>query len=117
MINPAFYRTLVIIKGNIGIGTGTIPLNYKMAVDGKIICTELFVQLKNLWPDYVFNVDYKLMPLNELKDFIKINKHLPEIQSQKAIQEATGLQVGEMQTLLVKKIEELSLIASQVLIG
>ena len=61
-------------SGKVGIGTTDIPNGYKLAVDGKIIATELKIQLKNLWPpDYVFEKNYHLMSIPELKDFIEKN--------------------------------------------
>ena len=59
-------------------------------------------------PDYVFEEDYNLMPLTELKTFISKNKHLPEIPSQKDVAE-NGLNMSELQIKLLKKVEELTL--------
>ena len=60
------------------------------------------------WFDHVFNQDYKLRSLSELEQFIKTNKHLPEIPSEKEVQE-NGINLGEMQGKLLLKIEELTL--------
>ncbi len=60
------------------------------------------------WFDYVFDKDYKLMSLSELEQFIKTNKHLPEIPSEKEVKE-NGINLGEMQGKLLLKIEELTL--------
>src|SRR5262249_13848382 len=60
------------------------------------------------WSDYVFNAEYPLRPLTEVASFIKENHHLPEIPSQKEVQEK-GVSVGEMQAKLLAKIEELTL--------
>jgi len=60
------------------------------------------------WSDFVFNEDYHLKPLNEIEEFIKINKHLPEIPSAKEV-EANGVALGEMQAKLLQKVEELTL--------
>jgi len=95
--------------GNVGIGTTNIPNGYKLAVDGRIIATELKIQLKNLWPpDYVFEKNYKLMSLGELKNFIENNKHLPEIPTSKNMLD-NGVDTSEMLMLLLKKVEELTL--------
>lgn len=59
-------------------------------------------------PDYVFEKDYPLMPLAHLKNYIKENKHLPEIPSAKEI-DKKGMNMTEMQLHLLKKIEELTL--------
>ncbi len=46
--------------------------------------------------------------MKELEEYIKINKHLPEIPSAKQA-EQKGINLGEMNKLLLKKIEELTL--------
>lgn len=95
-------------NGKMGIGTTTVPYDYKLAVNGKIIAEKLRVQAYAIWPDYVFQQGYSPMPLAELEHFIKQNKHLPEIPS--AVQvEKEGLDLGDNQALLLKKIEELTL--------
>lgn len=67
------------------------------------------IQVKtDLWADYVFNADYKLRSLGEVETFIKENGHLPEVPSAKEVEE-NGLKLGEMNALLLKKIEELTL--------
>jgi hypothetical protein len=95
--------------GVVGVGTTYVPAGYKMSVNGKVICTELKVQLLASWPDYVFKPDYKLMNLSELSDFINANGHLPGIPSADEVNNSAGVEVGEMQRLLVEKIEELTL--------
>lgn len=97
----------LIINGKVGIGTST-P-NVSLAVDGHIRATEVNVLTDvNSVPDYVFHEDYKLLSLEETKDYINENKHLPEVPS--AIElSVDGLDLGEMNMLLLKKIEELTL--------
>lgn len=63
---------------------------------------------ENGWCDYVFNKDYDLLPLKDLKSFITQQKHLPEIKRESEVNE-TGVKVYEMNKLLLKKIEELTL--------
>lgn len=58
--------------------------------------------------DYVFEPDYKLMPLAEVEAFTKANKHLPEVPSAAEI-EKSGLDLAKMNLLLLKKVEELTL--------
>lgn len=48
------------------------------------------------------------MPLAELKEYIGINKHLPDVPSAKEV-ELNGVNLGEMNKLLLKKVEELTL--------
>lgn len=96
------------LAGSVIIG-GTVPATgYLLSVDGKVICEELKVQMSGSWPDYVFADDYKLMSIYELEQSIKQNNHLPGIPSAKEI-EAEGLEVGEMQKMMMEKIEELTL--------
>lgn len=95
-------------KGNVAIGTANIPLGYKFVVAGKVITEEVVVKLSDSWPDYVFNPQYTLTPLNEVENYINENKHLPEIPSASEIAEK-GAALGDIQSKLLKKIEELTL--------
>jgi len=92
--------------GNVGIGT-SIP-DAKLAVKGIIHAQEVKVDLSVPGPDYVFANDYKLPTIEQVKSFIKENQHLPEVPSAKEM-EANGVNVGEMNMLLLKNIEELTL--------
>ncbi len=94
-------------SGNVGIGT-TNPGSYKLAVEGKIGAREVNVIATNPWPDYVFEKNYTLPTLESIKTYIDQNKHLPEVPSAKEV-EKNGVNVGEMNAVLLKKIEELTL--------
>lgn len=98
-------RLRITSSGNVGIGTSN-PGVYKLNVIGKIRANEIVVD--NEGADFVFGDEYKLQSLEEVENFIKTNKHLPEIPSAKEVQE-NGLSLGEMQTKLLQKIEELTL--------
>ena len=98
-------RFTILPEGNVGIGTD-VPTD-KLSVNGNIRAKEIKVETAN-WPDYVFEEDYRLTPLTEIETFIKANKHLPDIPSAQKIAEE-GLSVGEMNKLLLKKVEELTL--------
>ncbi len=98
----------VLSNGNVGIGT-TSP-DEKLTVKGKIHAEEVKVDLSVPGPDYVFEQDYDLTSLKDLEAFIKANKHLPEVPSAKEMEEQ-GIDLGVMNMLLLKKIEELTLYA------
>ena len=95
------------VNGNVGIGTLDTK-GYKLAVNGDAMFTKIQVKAYSNWPDYVFGESYKLMPLQELEAYVKENNHLPEVPSAKEIEEE-GINVAEMNKVLLKKIEELTL--------
>jgi len=97
------------------IGSSNIPTcsdcnQYRLFVKGGIRTEQIKVDVaaSNGWADYVFKKDYKLMPLKEVEHFITNNGHLPEVPStEEAIK--NGIELKEMNILLLKKIEELTL--------
>ena len=93
--------------GGVGVGVTTIPAGVKFAVNGKVNCKEVEVTLTG-WSDKVFNKDYTLMPLNDVESFINANSHLPGVPSEKEIMSKPA-NLGEMDALLLQKIEELTL--------
>ena len=93
---------------NVAIGTLTVPTGYMMSVSGKIISKGLRVQFDN-WADTVFSDGYKLPDLKEVEMYVKENKHLPEFPSEKEVLK-NGMAIEEMNVLLLKKIEELTLL-------
>jgi hypothetical protein len=97
-------------SGKIAIGTTDMAKisTYSLAVNGDAIFNKVKVKLYGVWPDYVFHRTYPLLPLSEVEKFIQQNNHLPEVPSAKEVEE-NGLDLGDNQTILVKKIEELTL--------
>jgi hypothetical protein len=97
-------KIVLLSNGNVGIGT-TAP-TYPLTVNGTIRSKKVIVDTG--WSDFVFEDDYRLMPLHQLDKFIEENKHLPEIPSAKEV-EANGISLGDMDAKLLQKIEELTL--------
>lgn len=80
-------------------------------VDGIIRAKEVKIE-STIWADYVFAEDYNLPSLTEVKEHIEANKHLPGIPSQSEVT-SEGVNLGDMQVLLLQKIEELTLYTIQ----
>jgi len=98
----------LVIPNFIQIGSRPLPSGYKLGVSGKIIAEEINVQLSASWPDYVFSDEYILMPLTELSTYVRKYKHLPDVPDAAEV-EKSGLELGEINAVLLKKIEELTL--------
>src|SRR5690606_16940493 len=95
------------VDGNVGIGT-TNP-DAKLTVKGKIHAQEVKLDLEGAAaPDYVFNEDYDLKTLDEVRAHIDKEGHLPNVPSAKDM-ESNGINLKEMNLKLLEKIEELTL--------
>lgn len=92
-------------NGNIGIGTAN-PLGWRLAVNGNIRAKE--VKVETSWADFVFEKGYNLPSLEEVEAHIKEKGHLKDIPSAAEVSE-NGIQLGEMNSKLLQKIEELTL--------
>ncbi|MFY9309536.1 MAG: hypothetical protein WAQ28_10860 [Bacteroidia bacterium] len=97
--------------GCVGIGT-TNTKGYLFAVNGSMIATKIKVATYANWPDYVFEKNYPLLPLNKVAEFINKNHHLPGIESASAITN-DGYDVADMDAKLLKQVEEMYLHAIQ----
>jgi hypothetical protein len=105
------FNTLFAVRnnGNVLIGkTSQTNTAYKLDVAGIIRANQVVVNTTGA--DYVFDSSYRLYSLSNLEKYIEQNHHLPEIVSAEKMQ-AEGLNVGENQTKLLQKIEELTLYA------
>lgn len=99
----------IFLDGNNRVGIGTSTPLYELSVNGTILAKELIVsKLDEDWPDYVFDPEYKLTSLEELGSYVKDERHLPGVPSAKEMEDG-GIKVGEMNAILLKKIEELTL--------
>ncbi|HEX2251861.1 MAG TPA: hypothetical protein VHQ65_01175 [Thermoanaerobaculia bacterium] len=67
----------------------------------------------NVYPDYVFEPDYPLMPLAEVASFIETEKHLPGIRSAEEVRRQGAIDMSELQLQLLRKVEELTLYTIQ----
>ena len=97
------------LADNSNVGIGTNNPKAKLSVEGAILAKEVCVKdsISN-WPDYVFKEEYNLMDLKALKKYVETNKHLPDVPSAAEV-ETNGVKLGETTSLLMQKIEELTL--------
>lgn len=97
-------------NGKIAMGEVNTPGNYRLYVKDGILAEKVKVAVSSTshWADYVFKPGYKLMDLNEVDKYIKENQHLPGIPSAEEVVEG-GMDVVNMTSLLLSKIEELTL--------
>jgi hypothetical protein len=106
-------QTRMVVAAGGRVGIGVIPSsaavgNYRLFVENGIACRDVLVKL-GAWPDYVFQPNYALMPLDELRQFLTSNGHLPGIPSAADLEEQQGVEVGNLQTRMLKVVEEQAL--------
>ena len=100
----------LVVKGRVSIGTPITASDndYTLAVNGRIGTKDIQVETtSNAWPDFVFSANYHLPTLYEVEKYIKENNHLQDVPSAQEIEKKHDL--GEMDAVLLKKIEELTL--------
>lgn len=95
-------------NGEVSIGNLTTPSGYKLYVEDGILTEKVKVATVNSsdWADYVFEEDYDLNTTEEVEQFIKANKHLPNVPSAKEVSE-NGINMVEMDATLLRQVEEL----------
>ncbi len=99
------------INASAAVGIGTWDTRgYKLAVVGGVLADRIKVAVPGSaqWADYVFAKDYKLMPLAKVEQYIKANKHLPNVPSA-AEMVKEGNDLVKTDAKLLEKIEELTL--------
>jgi len=107
--NPmSLLSTNITLSGKVGINTTNESDEYSLAVDGGILTNEVLIRDVDDWYDNVFAGDYHLLSLEELQQYINQYCHLPEMPSEIDVK-SEGYKMVEMQGLLLKKIEELTL--------
>lgn len=102
-------------EGRVRIGEVNTQVDgYKLYVEQGILTEKVKVAIKNSkdWYDHVFQKDYPLMPLNVLDEYIQKNHHLPGIPTTAEVIK-DGIDLGNMNALLLKKVEELTLYTIQ----
>ena len=104
--------TSFLTNGMVKIGNVATPAGYKLFVEQGILTPKVKVAVSGTaaWADYVFDKKYKLPSLKEVEEFIKKNKHLPDVPSASEVV-CNGLDLGDNQAILLRKIEELTLYA------
>jgi hypothetical protein len=85
--------------------------NFQVTGAGYVYARRYITTLE-AFPDYVFQSDYKLKTFAELRDFINTNKHLPNMPTAADVEE-NGADIGEINRVLVEKVEELTLYVLQ----
>lgn len=89
---------------------GDTGFEFRLDGDGNLTIQGSIITGTTTYPDYVFEPDYRLMPLDTLAAFIQENGHLPSVPSRKEVSEASNVvNLSELQMLLLVKVEELTL--------
>ncbi|HTI07057.1 MAG TPA: hypothetical protein VL832_00840 [Puia sp.] len=101
-------RIFIAANGNVGINThGVSDSHYQLCVEGGIRSRKVVVD-QTVWADYVFRKDYRLPSLESVDRFIKAHHHLADMPSADSVQR-NGIDIGNNQAMLLKKVEELTL--------
>jgi len=100
------------IDGRIVIAEGAVVntiiyQNGDARFDGEVRAKSIHIKA-DVWSDKVFYDNYKLLSLNEVEEFININKHLPDVPSENEVKK-NGVDQGQFNALMLQKIEELTL--------
>lgn len=114
--NPTLNKEVFQIKNNGATYIGVEKVNAgphsdaMLTVSGKVACKEVrvFNNTSGYWADFVFDKEYKLMPLMDVEKYYNIYNHLPNIPTAQQIME-NGNDLGKTDALLLQKIEELTI--------
>jgi hypothetical protein len=111
--NPISWTNALTIENNGEVGIGTTDPNYKLDVNGDINVGGSYNVKKGTadynHPDYVFEPDYQLMPLDHLREYVFENKCLPKVISAEDVKENEGFKMDELLIQMLEKIEEQTL--------
>ncbi|MCW5899469.1 MAG: SprB repeat-containing protein [Flavobacteriales bacterium] len=104
-------RMVITSEGRVGIGTnppaGAVD-GYRLFVEDGIATRDVLVKLGE-WPDHVFGEYYHLMPIKDLRAFLKRHRHLPGIPSAVEVEAKGGVEVGDLQRRMLEVIEQQAL--------
>jgi hypothetical protein len=110
--NGGVANSIVEVQGSMKIGNVTTPSPnaYSLYVEKGILAESFKCAIKSTsdWSDYVFDECYQLRSLDEVEDYLTKNKHLPDVPSAEEMVK-NGMDVAQMNALLLRKIEELTL--------
>jgi hypothetical protein len=98
-----------VFSNTVRIGDVNAPAGYRLYVEQGILTEKIKVAVKTSanWADYVFDKNYRLMPLAKLEKYIQHHKHLPGIPSAAEVVKE-GIDLAEMNAKLLAKVEELT---------
>ncbi len=88
-------------------GTSATRDVFRVWGSGKVDAKEVLVA-PDIWYDDVLKQGYSLRTLDEIEEFVNKNQHLPDVPSEAEVLK-NGINLGEMEGVLLKKIEELTL--------
>ncbi len=114
--NAHTYTGQLIVDGSVNVAGNikaheievTLAAMQDLQLNGTLAANNITYTANGNTADFVFEDNYQLKDLSEVEAFIKANKHLPEIPSAKEMEEA-GVNLAEMNKLLLMKVEELTL--------
>jgi hypothetical protein len=105
----AAYGAPTTFLGNGNVGIGTMTPQHKLTVNGTVLASTVYTYAGGVYPDYVFDSTYQLPTLQSVEAYIKQNHHLPEVPTEADVKD--GINLGQHQVVLLKKVEELTLYA------
>ncbi len=86
----------------------TLASMNNLNLNGTLAANQITIKANGNTADFVFSDTFNLKDLTEVENYIKTHKHLPDIPSAEEM-EASGVNLAEMNKLLLQKIEELTL--------
>lgn len=106
-------ETRMVLTGEGKLGIGTVPPSgpidqYRLFVEDGIATRDVLVK-QGVWPDHVFHEGYRLMPLEDLRQWLREHHHLPGIPSAAEVEEKGGVEVGDLQRRMLETIEQQAL--------